>query len=176
MYADHRRGPRAMPERRRPCWPTPHAPCVRTYSARTLLMSVWYPTLRRFASFRKRARTSGSSRMAISRRAWVPSGGRPTRRIARSCASDASGRSEKSIFLRAGIRRPFFSARSSRSDDPDRFDISRSLIERDVVLGLVGDGLALVPFEHSFKYIHKSRASSSGAMPTARNKVENRGA
>ena len=137
----------------------------------------------------------------MSRRARVPSGGRPTRRIARSCASDASGRSEKSIFLRRGIRRSFLSARPPRADDSDRVDISRSplrvgdyqhttcdgppeaekttlvgrvpnvravqavrirehrggLVERDIVLGQVGGGLALVPFEYSFKYIHKSR-------------------
>ena len=177
------------------------ATCVRTYSASALLMSVWYPMLRRLASFRKRASTSGSRRIAMSRRARVPSGGRPTRRIARSCAPDASGRSEKSIFLRATVRRPFFSARSPRGDDSDRVDMSRSplgvghhqhsardgppeaekptfvggvanvravqaariredggsLVERDIVLGQVSGGLACVPFEHLFKYIHKSR-------------------
>ena len=32
------------------------------------------------------------------------------------------------------------------------------LVERDMMLGQVGGGLALVPFEHSFKYIHKRSA------------------
>lgn len=41
------------------------ATCVRTYSASALLISVWYPMLRRLASFRKRAKTSGSRRIAI---------------------------------------------------------------------------------------------------------------
>ena len=87
-------------------------------------MSVWYPTLRRLASLRKRFNTSGSKRMAISRRARVPIGGRPTRRIARSCRSDVSGISEKSIPRRVTIRRPFLPARPPRTDDADRFDMA----------------------------------------------------
>ena len=87
-------------------------------------MSVWYPTLRRLASLRKRFNTSGSKRMAISRRAPVPIGGRPTRRIALSCRSDVSGISEKSIPRRVTIRRPFLPARPPRTDDADRFDMA----------------------------------------------------
>src|SRR5262249_11282525 len=60
--------------------------------------------------------------MAISRRAATPKGGRPTRRMARSCAGDASGMSEKSIPRRR-IRRPLFAARPPRADDPETFAI-----------------------------------------------------
>jgi hypothetical protein len=58
----------------------------------------------RRASLRKRSRTSGSTRIAINCRGAPPRGGRPTRRIARSCSSDASGISEKSI-RRVGVVR-----------------------------------------------------------------------
>src|SRR5262245_53229213 len=60
--------------------------------------------------------------MAISRRAATPKGGRPTRRMARSCAGDASGMSEKSIPRRR-IRLPLFAARPPRVDDPETFAI-----------------------------------------------------
>ena len=59
----------------------------------------------------------------MSCRAWAPIGGRPTRRIARSCSSDASGRSEKSIARRTAVGRSFFAARPPRADDADRFAI-----------------------------------------------------
>src|SRR6266545_7404958 len=61
--------------------------------------------------------------MAINRRAATPKGGRPTRRIARSCAGDASGMSEKSIPNRR-IGRPLFPARPARADDEDTFAIA----------------------------------------------------
>ena len=41
------------------------------------------------------------------------------------------------------------------------------LVERDIMLGQVGGGLALVPFEHSFKYIHK-RSALRRAVPCHR--------
>lgn len=45
--------------------------------------------------------------------------GRPTRRIARSCSSDASGISEKSIRRAGLVRRPFLPARAPCADDAD---------------------------------------------------------
>src|SRR5438445_6288194 len=59
--------------------------------------------------------------MAISRLASAPKGGRPTRRIARRCAGDTSGMSEKSIPRRRRIGRPLFAARPARADDADPF-------------------------------------------------------
>src|SRR5436309_12766201 len=61
--------------------------------------------------------------MAISRLASAPNGGRPTRRITRSCADEASGMSEKSIPRRRRIGRPLFTARPPRADDADSFAI-----------------------------------------------------
>src|SRR3989442_14114868 len=59
--------------------------------------------------------------MAISRLASAPKGGRPTRRIARSCAGDTSAMSEKSIPRRRRIGRPLFAARPARTGDADPF-------------------------------------------------------
>src|ERR671919_1364618 len=61
--------------------------------------------------------------MAISRLASAPKGGRPTRRIAPSCAGEASGMSEKSIPRRRRIARPLLAARPVRADDADAFAI-----------------------------------------------------
>src|SRR3972149_4779686 len=60
-------------------------------------------------------------RIAISRRAAAPKGGRPTRRIASIWAGEASGMSEKSILRRIG--RPLFAARAARADDADALAI-----------------------------------------------------
>ena len=61
--------------------------------------------------------------MAISRRAAEPKGGRPTRRIARSCAEETSGMSDKSIPGRR-IGRPLLAARPARADDADALAIA----------------------------------------------------
>jgi len=61
--------------------------------------------------------------MAISRLASAPKGGRPTRRIARSWAGEASGMSEKSIPGRRRVGRPLFPARPACADDADPFAI-----------------------------------------------------
>jgi hypothetical protein len=61
--------------------------------------------------------------MAISLRASVPKGGRPTRRIARSGAGEASGMSAKSIPGRRRIGRSLFAARLARADDANAFAI-----------------------------------------------------
>jgi len=62
--------------------------------------------------------------MAINRLASAPRGGRPTRRIARSSAGEASGMSEKLILGRRRIGRPLFPARAARANDPDAFAIA----------------------------------------------------
>ena len=115
---------RRLPSTPRSSLPAYHATCLRTYSARTRLTRVWYPTLRRAASLRSSRKTSGSSRIAINWRARSPSGGRPTRRMARSCSPEASGISEKSIFRAAPVRGSLLPAREPRTDDTDRFDIA----------------------------------------------------
>ena len=61
----------------------------------------------------------------MSRRARAPRGGRPTRRIARSCSSEASGISEKSIFRGAAVRRALLATRPACADEADRFDMTR---------------------------------------------------
>jgi hypothetical protein len=61
---------------------------------------------------------------AINRRAVSLRGGRPTRRMARSWLSKASGTSLKSILR--GVRRAYTPARASRADTADRFDIGSS--------------------------------------------------
>ena len=101
-----------------------YATSLRTCRARTSLMRVWYPTRRRCASLRNPSSTPGLTRIAISWRGSSPSGGRPTRRIALSCAADESAISEKSIFRR--VRRTLAAARPPRADDPDRFRIAPS--------------------------------------------------
>jgi hypothetical protein len=77
----------------------------------------------RVASRLSARRTPGSIRMAISWRASVPSGGRPTRRTTRSCLGDSSGMSEKSITFEPGVGCPFFTAGPASADDTDAFAI-----------------------------------------------------
>src|SRR2546426_3650942 len=56
-------------------------------------------------------------RIAISRLGSAPNGGRPTRRIARSCTGEVSRISEKSIPRRRRVGRALFAARAARADD-----------------------------------------------------------
>jgi hypothetical protein len=90
-----------------------------TCLASNSLMRDWYPSPRCLASRRTAPSTRGSIRIAISRRAADPNGGRPTRRIARSWAGDASGMSAKSIRRCRRIGRPLDAARLARTDDTD---------------------------------------------------------
>ena len=126
----------------------------------------------------------GSMRMAMSCRATLPSGGRPTRCMARSCSSDDSGRSEKSI-PRGRVRRPFFAARRARRDDPDVFDIALPpsriahheqpsgccprqptiehrgrFVKAYAMLDGIGGRLSRVPLEHRSVYTKWDRLSS----------------
>src|SRR5690606_10482782 len=68
--------------------------------------------------------------MAINWRDRAPIGGRPTRRMACSCAGDESGMSEKSIFG-LDVRGAFLPTRAARTDETDRFAIACSPLRID---------------------------------------------